>query len=106
MVCVRPVADDDSDVTVSLALPVLSRLLVPSVALVVRSMKVTLPLGARVLGASGLTVAVKVTGSPKTVGLFDVVMVVVVVPWLTVSEVVPLEALKSTLALNAAVIVN
>src|SRR5215468_5376965 len=105
MVCVRPV-DDDSDVTVSLALPLLSRLLVPSVVLVVRSMKVTLPLGARVLGESGLTVAVKVTGSPKTVGLFDVETLVVVVPWLTVSDVVPLEALKSTLALNATVIVN
>src|SRR5262249_25000953 len=107
MVCVRPVDDDASDVTVSLALPLLSRLLVPSSLLLsVRSMKVTLPLGARVLGESGLTVAVKVTGSPKTVGLFDVETLVVVVPWLTDSHVPSLAPLKLTLPVNGAVIVN
>src|SRR5262245_35887463 len=107
MVCVRPVDDDASDVTFSVAMPLLSRVLVPSSLLLsVRSMKVTLPLGVRVLGESGLTVGVKMTCSPKTVGLFDVETVVVVVPWLTVSDVVPLEPLKLTLPLNAAVIVN
>src|SRR6266540_2898253 len=103
MVCVMPPDADASDVTVSCALPWALRLAVPSVVLVVVSTKVTLPAGGSVLGALGLMVAVNVTGSPKTVGLFDVVSEAVVVPWLTVSEVVPLDALKSTLALNDAV---
>src|SRR5262249_56276437 len=83
-----------------------TRLTVPRVVPVVVSMKVTLPPGDRVLGALAVIVAVNVTGSPKTVGLFDVDRLADVVPWLTVSEVVALDALKSTLALNAAVTVN
>src|SRR5262245_21746393 len=104
-----PVADA-SDVTFSVAVDLpdepATRLAVPSVAPVVESVKVTLPAGGSVLGALAVIVAVKVTGSPKTVGLFDVVRLAEVVPWLTVSEVVPLDALKSTLALNDAVTVN
>ena len=46
----------------------------------------TLPVGEVVAGALGLTVAVKVTFSPETVGLFEVVRVVVVGPWETVTD--------------------
>src|SRR5947207_7099287 len=110
MVCELPPAADDRDDTVNWARddpvePVGARLTVPSVVPVVVSVKVTLPDGGSVLGASAVTVAVNVTGSPKTVGDFEVVSVALVVPWVTVSEVVPLDALKSTLALNAAVTV-
>src|ERR1051326_5897123 len=101
MVCVRPPTADDSVWTVSIAVDVPGReelrLLVPRVVLVVVSMKVTLPCGGSVLGALAVIVAVNVTGSPKTVGLLDVLSEAEVVPWLTVSVVMPLELLKSTL---------
>jgi hypothetical protein len=45
----------------------------------------TSPVGAVLAGGAGETVAVKVTFSPNTVGLFEVVTVVVVLPLLTVS---------------------
>src|SRR4051812_43147910 len=105
-----PPTAEDSDVTVSVALDwpklVATRLLVPRVAPVVMSTKVTLPGGDSVLGALALTVAVKVTGSPKTVGLFDELRLLVVVPWLTVSVVESPEPLKSTLGLKVAVTVS
>src|SRR5438046_842156 len=110
MVCVMPPAAADSDDTVSCALawpvPETARLRVPSVVPVVVSTNVTVPVGDAVLGALAVIVAVNVTGSPNTVGLFDVLKLADVVPWLTVSVVVPLEAPKSTLALNAAVIMK
>jgi hypothetical protein len=46
----------------------------------------TFPVGVTVAGAFGFTVAVNVTLSPKTVGLFDVVRVVVVFRWVTVTD--------------------
>src|SRR5438093_1236731 len=110
MVCDMPPAAEDRLFTVSLAwdlpVPEGARLVVPRVVLVVVSTKVTLPMGDSVLGALAVMVAVKVTGSPKTVGLLEVLSEAEVVPWLTVSLVVPLEALKSTLALKAAVTVK
>jgi hypothetical protein len=45
----------------------------------------TEPVGVVVAGALGETVAVKVTFSPKTVGLFEVASVEVVLPWTTLS---------------------
>src|SRR5262249_23175569 len=63
--------------------------------------KVTLPAGGSVLGALPMIVAVNVTGSPKTVGLFEVVSEALVVPWLLVSGVVPTEGWKLGLAFKA-----
>src|SRR5437868_11688905 len=59
-----------------------SRLDVPSV--VVPSLKATAPVGMPLLGALAATVAVKVMGWPKTVGLPDEVNVAAVVAWVTV----------------------
>src|SRR5258708_24252219 len=102
MLCVIPPTADVSDDTISVAVDCpeepATRFMVPRVVLVVVSTKVTLPAGGSVLGALALIVAVKVTGSPKTGGLFDVLSDAEVVPWLTVSLVVSLEPLKSTLA--------
>src|SRR2546429_4217362 len=110
MVCVMPPTADDSVLTVSIAVdvpePEALRVLVPRVVLVVVSMKVTLPAGDSVLGALAVIVAVNVTGSPKTVGLLEVLSEAEVVPWLTVSVGVPLEPLKSTLAVNVPVTVS
>src|SRR2546429_640857 len=77
---------------------------VPSVVLVVVSVKVTEPACASVLGALALTVAVNVTGSPKTVGLLLVLTVVAVVPWLIVwgTMVELLEAKLPVVSLNMA----
>ena len=47
-------------------------------------MKVTAPVGVPLPGATALTVAVKVTDSPKTEGLADEVTLLVVAAWLTV----------------------
>ncbi|GAO05925.1 hypothetical protein TPA0598_01_02950 [Streptomyces lydicamycinicus] len=51
--------------------------------------KVTVPVGVPAPGATGATVAVKVTGSPNTDGSGDEVTVVVVDAWPTVWVSVP-----------------
>ena len=64
-----------------------SRLAVPRVAVpsvVAPSLKVTLPEGTPVPGATGATVAVTVTGWPTTGVLAGAASVVVVVAWFTV----------------------
>ena len=56
--------------------------------------KVTVPVGVPAPGATGATVAVKVTGWPKTDGSGDEVTVVVVDACATVWVSVPVEVVK------------
>ena len=49
-------------------------------------MKVTVPVGVPLLGATALTVAVNVTDWPKTEGFCEEVSVVVVLAWFTACE--------------------
>ena len=64
-----------------MAVPPLS---VPVPRVVEPSRKVTVPVGVPLPGATALTVAVKVTDSPKTEDLSDEVTLLVVAAWLTV----------------------
>jgi len=48
------------------------------------SLKVTVPVAVPLPGATALTVAVKVTDWPNTVGLVELVSAVVLLAWLTV----------------------
>ena len=64
-----------------MAVPPLS---VPVPSVVEPSRKLTVPVGVPLPGATALTVAVKVTDSPKTEGLSDEVTLLVVAAWLTV----------------------
>src|ERR1043166_3123441 len=57
---------------------------VPVPSVLVPSWKVTVPVGVPPPGDTGLTVAVNVTGWPKTVGVREVVTAMVVSAWLTV----------------------
>src|ERR1700674_751052 len=81
MVCAPTLSDE----VVSWAFPVLSRVTgLPKFTLSTRNW--TVPVGVVVAGAFGETVAVKVTLSPNTVGVFDVVTAIVVVPLVTVTD--------------------
>ena len=64
-----------------MAVPPLS---VPVPRVVEPSRKLTVPVGVPLPGATALTVAVKVTDSPKTEGFADEVTLLVVPAWLTV----------------------
>jgi hypothetical protein len=52
------------------------------------------PVGVPAPGATGVTVALSVTGAPNTEGSGEVVTVVVVITWLTVWVVLPVEGRK------------
>src|SRR6266446_9671251 len=81
MVCGPTLIDE----VVSWALPVLSKVTgLPKFTLSTRNW--TVPVGVVVAGAFGETVAVKVTLSPNTVGVLDVLRDIAVVPWLTVTD--------------------
>src|SRR5690349_16503902 len=69
------------------------------------SWNVTVPVGVPALGKVAVTVAVKVTDSPNTVGLLLVATVVVVSPGETFCPVLPLLVLKLASPLYVAVIV-
>ena len=56
---------------------------VPVPSVVLPSLKVTLPVGVPLPGATAVTVAVNVTDCPKTEGLAEEVTAVVELPWLT-----------------------
>src|SRR4051794_556952 len=58
--------------------------------LTLSTMNVTVPLGLPAPGATGATVAVNVTGSPRPTVAADSDTVVVVLAWFTVYGVVPL----------------
>jgi hypothetical protein len=70
---------------------------VPVPSVVAPSMNVTEPDGLPAPGATGDTVAVKVTDWPNTDGLADEVSVVVVEAWLTTKVKVPLDPLRLAL---------
>src|ERR1700686_224491 len=81
MVCPPTLRDE----VVSWAFPVLSRATgLPTFTLSTRNW--TVPVGVVVAGEFGETVAVKVTLSPNTVGLFDVITVIVVAPLVPVTD--------------------
>ena len=63
---------------------------VPVPSVVVPSLKVTVPVGLPLPGATALTVAVKVTDWPNAEGFAEEASVVVVLALLTVCETVPL----------------
>ena len=89
MTCAAPLAL--IDVVVNCACPLLNVTGLPEFTL--STWNCTVPVGVLDDGAFADTVAVKVTGSPNTVGLFEVTMPVVVEPWFTVrgnaDEVLP-----------------
>ena len=68
---------------------------VPLPIVVAPSLNFTVPLGVPAPGATGLTVAVKVTAWPNTEGFVDETSVVVVSPllttWLSAFDVLPLK---------------
>src|SRR5712691_11100062 len=93
----------DREEVAKVAAPPLS---VPVPRVVKPSLKVTVPLGVPAPGATGLTVAVKITDWPNTEGLAEEVTVVVVSALLTVNVPLPVaRSLVDVAALTAKVVV-